>query len=73
MRKLLKILFLLAFIGGILEIVLSMVITGGTDLIYIGIIIGIIGFIGCLCTYQKPSEFIFDIVELILDIVTDIF
>ena len=60
MRKILKVLSSLAFIGGILEIVLSMVITGGTDLICIGIIIGIIGFLGCLCTYQKSSEFVFD-------------
>lgn len=73
MRKLLKVLSLLAFIGGIAEIVLSIIITGGFDLIYIGIIIAIIGLIGCLFTYKKPSAFICDLIEVVLDIVTDIF
>lgn len=55
MRKLLKVLSLLAFAGGIVEIILSILITGGFDLIYIGIIIASIGLIGCLLTYNKPS------------------
>ena len=70
MRKLLKVLSLLAFAGGIVVIILSILITGGFDLIYIGIIIASIGLIGCLLTYNKPSAFIWDLIELVLDIVS---
>ena len=73
MRKFLRVLFWLALVGGLLEIILSIAITGGYGFIYIGIIIGVIGFLGCVFTYIKPSELLWDLIELVLDIVSDVF